>query len=544
MKERRTILFLKSLTLQNFATFKNQTISFSEGLNTIIGETGSGKSLILDALQMVFGGKAERKFIRKDEEFASIEAIFLANDESIIKFCDEIGHPVVDDEVIIKRIISNNGKTRSFINYQQCSTNTLLDFSREYVDLVGQFENQKLLSEEYQLKLLDSYANSNDLLNDYLKHYQQLEILKKNVAQLAEKNLEREQRQDYLKFQIDEIVAISPSLEEEEELAKKKNKVFAQQKISEKNKEILEVLSNGEHFNVCSGVKRILNIMEHNDDIYDRELVECILAISNELDDISYSLSAMSTESSEDEIAEVMNRLEDYQKLKRKFGKNVEEILKNLRQYQDELNDLQSIDDNIQGIQAKIYFHETEAKKIAAELHLTRLNAAKELSHELTIRIRNLLMDSATSDIRIQKIEKLNNYGSTSLSLMAETNKGEGFYRVKDIASGGELSRILLALRTILSEKDSISIFLFDEIDTGIGGKTALRIGASLKDVSTNSQVIAITHLPQIANYADKLVVVQKFTDEINGETRTISEVCEIVGDEKQKFIKEMNPIN
>ncbi|NOT79439.1 MAG: AAA family ATPase [Bacteriovoracaceae bacterium] len=541
MKTNET-LYLKSLNLQNFATFENQVINFDIKFNVIVGETGSGKSLILDALQIIFGARADKKLIRKNAEFASIEAVFSSNDSSIKKYFHDIGHPFEGDEVVVKRIIFANESSKSYLNFQSCSVSLLNAFAKRFVDLVGQFENQKLLSEDYQLILLDSYAGLDKDIHDYQVIYHQLFNFKKDLQELIqEKNL-RAQREDYIRFQLEELEKLSPSIEDEIELQKKKDLVLNVEKRQQVLGSIASTISDDD-VNLVDLIKSCLNRADKSNGIVSEEIMAKLYEVKALLEDVSYDLSKDLNATPEDEnIDEIIDRLDTYQRLKRKFGGSTEEMIRTFTEFRGELNSFYMVDDKISLISKKIAEIESRCISFAEELHNVRITRAHALSQELTIKVQDLKMTGATLKFIVHKNDNLSNKGISKIEFIAETNPGEGFFKVKEIASGGELSRILLAVRQILSSNDTISVFLFDEIDTGIGGETAISIGKSLQSVASYSQVLAITHLPQIASFATQIINVSKTTKIIDEQPRTVSIIEQAKGSEREVFIRAMNP--
>ncbi|MFZ4712994.1 MAG: DNA repair protein RecN [Bacteriovoracaceae bacterium] len=537
-------LVLKALTLHNFATFDNGQIHFDPGFNAIIGETGSGKSLILEALQLILGSRADKKLVRKDSEFSSIEASFSFVDDEIKTYFEEIGFPVENNEILIKRLIYKDGLSKSFLNYQSCSLATLTQVSKRFVDLVGQFENQKLLSETYQLSLLDHYAGLKKELSNYQSSYLEFGKTKNNIEQLLVQGSLREQRIDFLKFQKDEIEKLNPSEEDEKNLS--------QEKFSYQNKEqkqlclgtILGLLSdNHDGKDALTFLKSARQIMDRNSKILNPQYLIDISDAILKIEELSFSCQKeLEEESTEFDIDLIMEKLDLYNRIKKKFGPTIAHVKAQYQSMDEELNQLLHLEENLEDLHKKMDLLHTQSKKFALTLHQKREIAAAALSSELTQLVRNLKMKGSTLKIQTELLNELGNSGLTGLKFIAETNPGEGYFKIKDIASGGELSRILLALRQVLASKDSISVFLFDEIDTGMGGETALCIGKSLKEVSINSQVIAITHLPQIAVHADKLILVSK--DTIKDQKRTVSRVSEVVGENRAKEISAMVPLN
>ena len=533
--------YLKKLIIQNFATFKSQSIQFRPGFNAIIGETGSGKSLVLDALQLILGARADKKVVRKDTEFSLIEASFYCIDPEIIQFLESEGFPIEGKELIIKRLIYKNGTTKNYINHLACTASFLAIFSRRYIDIVGQFENQKLLSESYQLSLLDHYGKISIELISYqkqLQHYKEKQLRLKNLEQ---SKTQREQRLDYLGFQLQEIEKLNPSSQDEEDLLKKKNLLINFEKISKISFQVKEIFEGDEgQPGLLSQLKKLNTIVVKN-----KEFLESNIFEVSEIDDkLHHLFSNISKKLDHDvdpqELEGVIERLDFYQKLKKKFGGSSESILQSQVEFLKERDDLQVLDFNLEEIKTELVSIKADLLKKSQDLHQKRVKNALRLSRELTDRIQSLKMTGATIRLDLEELPEFNESGISRANFVAETNPGEGFFKVKDIASGGELSRILLAVRQILSTYDSISIFLFDEIDTGIGGETANCIGKALCQVAINGQVIAITHLPQIAQFADLLVIVQKDVQSEEQHSRTESSVKEISGKLLQKEVRLM----
>lgn len=541
MKTNET-LYLKSLNLQNFATFENQVINFDPKFNAIVGETGSGKSLILDALQMIFGGRTDKKLIRKHADFATIEAIFYSECNEIKKYFNEIGHPFEGNEIIVKRIIYPIENSKSFLNFQSCSATTLSSFSKRFIDLVGQFENQKLLSEDYQLVLLDSFSEITDDIHDYQNLYSQLSSSKKELEKLIEEKNLRAQKEDYIKFQIEELEKLSPSMEDEIELQRKKEMISNVEKRQQTLTTLSQIVSDDE-INLLNMVKSCLNKAEKSGGIVSEDITSKFYEIKALLEDVSFDLSKdLDFSNDQENLEEIIDRLDNYHRLKRKFGGTTESMLAIYDEFKTELSSFSEVDDKIAVLDQKISQLQVRCETFALELHNIRVKNAQNLSAELSSKVRELKMNGATLKINVLKAENLSNKGFSKVEFIAETNPGEGFFKVKEIASGGELSRILLAVRQILSSNDTISVFLFDEIDTGIGGETALSIGKSLNNVALHSQVLAITHLPQIASFATQIVNVSKTTLVVDEQPRTVSIIDLAYGQQRDAIIKSMNP--
>lgn len=532
---------LKNLIIQNFATFKNQNIRFRPGLNAIIGETGSGKSLVLDALQLILGGRADKKIVRRETDFALIEASFTCHDDKVKSFLESEGFPLEGSEIVIKRLIYKNGTTKTYINHLSCTVSFLSSFARKFIDLVGQFENQKLLSESYRLHLVDHYAKQLDQVHLFQEEIRYFRALKKEQEELVQSKSQREQRLDYLNFQLQEIEKLNPSSQDEEDLLKKKNILMNLEKTQKFCFQVKECFEGGEgQTGILGQLKFISHIFHKNPDLF-QDQVESLSDVDDRLHTLLSEIEKkLNFEADPGEIDGVLDRLDVYQKLKKKFGGSVEAILQTQVDFLKEKSLLEGLETNFEELDQKMNASQKKLTGLATGLHKTRVSFAKKLSASLTEKVRELKMNGATIKLDLEVMDEMTETGHTRVHFLAETNPGEGFFKIKDVASGGELSRILLSLRQILSSHDSISIFLFDEIDTGIGGETANCIGKALSEVAAHGQVIAITHLPQIAQFAESLIVVQKDIQASDKEARTESTVKEVIGKMIMKEVKLM----
>tara|TARA_R110002072_G_scaffold288917_1_gene455513 strand:- start:195327 stop:196946 length:1620 start_codon:yes stop_codon:yes gene_type:complete len=530
-------LILNSITVKNFATFENQTIEFDNKYNAIAGETGSGKSLILDAFQFLLGQRADKKVVRKNSNSAVIEGIFSCYDQNILNYFEEIGYPVFDNQIIIKRIISNSGQSKSSLNDLSCSLATLTNFSKRYIDLVGQFENQKLLSPNYQLKLLDTYGDHLDLLGKYEESYNTLQGLYQKKVSLEANLSQREQRLDYINFQLEQLNSLDLDVDVEKSLIQAKHSYLN----AEKKNALIQNLNNIFTESDTSIVNQLNNAQKlaaNNSNLIKEEITNKIEEAKNYIEDLSYELTNIDRDDlSEEDFNTVIDELDVFQKLKRKFNVETSELVEIKSSFEKEQAELMNIDNELSEINNSISSIENDCWTQANKLHDLREKCSQKLSKEITNGVQALNMNGATIRYGVVKSETLTKYGSSIASITAETNPGEGFFNLKDIASGGELSRVLLTLRRVVSKTDSISIFFFDEIDTGIGGETAKKIAQMLKTVSGKSQVIAITHLPQLASVADVLIVVAKETIQDGKKTRTFSKVSKLSGKEQDSYV-------
>ncbi len=534
--------YLKDLTIQNFATFKNQSIQFGLGLNALIGETGSGKSLILDALQLLLGARADKKVVRRETDYSLLAATFECHDQNVIAWLEAEGFPCENNEITIKRMIYKNGSSKAYINHLSCSLHNLGSFARKCIDLVGQFENQKLLSEGYQLYLLDHFAKILDERNNYNAVLNQYNEIKNKKEILIEQKQMREQRLDYLEFQLQEIDKLAPTPEDEELLLQKKAILVNYEKHLKLAYQFMSLLDGeDESQGILPALRQLRSLMlKNNEFIQNKEIL--ITQSEDHLMDLKNHLEQyVNLEHDPEELEKVIERLDTYQRLKRKFGGTVDHIMQSAVDFRREKQSLQELDIDLSEMEIKSKELLIDLHAKAKSLHKKRVKASLDLANKLTERIQRLRMTGAEVQITVEEVDELQEWGKSRVYFKAQTNPGEGFYRIKDIASGGELSRILLAVRQILSAYDSISIFLFDEIDTGVGGETAITIGEALNEVALHGQVIAITHLPQIAQFADKMIIVQKEIYHEGEITRTESSVREVLGKLMKKELQAMH---
>jgi DNA repair protein RecN (Recombination protein N) len=531
-------LFLESLNLRNFATFENQEIDFNEYFNGIVGETGSGKSLILDAFQLLLGARADKKLVRKGSECAIIEGSFKLRNQNLLHYFDQIGFPPEEEsQIVIKRIIYSSGKSKSFLNHMSCPLSVLSNFSKTFVDMVGQFENQKLSNSDYQLQLLDQFSKNEKTLLSYQKDFDLYSKLLDEAQSLEIQLREKRQREDYLKFQLNELSELSPSKEREDHLIQLKHQLLNREALTQNIEELKSLSSEGET-NILDMLKSAQKISNKISSVFSAETITQLNDAISLFEDFSYSLSKHDFENDEElSLDEIIEELDRYQKAKRKFNCESDELETIYQDIEKELGGLKELEMKLSSLKNDLNKREGTLHEAASLLHAARLKGKDDLEKQIGTGLNELNMEGATFNIQVQKLETLNPTGFTRVDFLAETNPGEGFYKIKEIASGGELSRILLCLRQIVASDDSINIFFFDEIDTGIGGETALKIAKALKKVSSKSQVLAITHLPQIAKEVDEIIFVAKKSFMKDKEQRTISYVENKKGKARKEVI-------
>ena len=532
-------LHFKEIRLKNFATFEDQTFKFNSSFNCIIGETGSGKSLVAEALQIILGARGDRSYIRKNTDFCVLEAELHCKDDSVKSYLEDKGYPFENDSIYIKRIINSDSPNKSFINGSYCSSTILRDFSRRHIDLVGQFQNQKLLSSNYQLKLLDFFVDFK-LLKNYSSKYEELVSLKEKLEETKLAFAEISEQKDFIEYQVNELSQVLSLIEEEENLLKQKEDIIENQNKSKVEQQINELISSEQ------GLENNLNLLEKLLSSYPdlhNQFAENFNSFKSFLTDLSYSISKNMGEYNEEDLDKVLDSLDKIQKLKRKHNCTTEELQGKYQALNSKLDLAKDFELNIIKIQDSIKDIENSCFTIADKIHTQRAKVSKNISDKLNTHLQNLNMKGCQINIKLTKGESLSSRGISSLKFLIQTNLGEGFHELSKTASGGELSRVLLCFRQVIASKDSISVFFFDEIDTGIGGQTALKIGAALADIAEKSQVIAITHLPQIAQYTNLLIDVHKTQKKEKKEVRTISQIKTYKDSELNQKVREMIPL-
>ncbi|BDH62054.1 DNA repair protein RecN [Lysinibacillus sp. PLM2] len=533
---------LTELSIRNFAIIDELSLSFSEGLTVLTGETGAGKSIIIDAVHLLAGGRASQDFIRHGANKAELMGLFQITNENqaIYEKLQEIGIEIEEDSVILQRDINEKGKSICRINGKLVPLSILREVGGKLVDIHGQHENQELMDEKQHIRLLDYYA-SNDITSvkeKYLYAYQTYRQLKKELAQLNIDEKRTNQRIDLYQFQIREIEEAKLQIGEEEALTEERRKLLNFNKIFERANLAYEAIS-GE----MKGLDLIGDAMGALDDIVelDNEFKDAQEAVSSSfysLQDAAHQIKSVidDLEFHPERLNEVEHRLAQYQMLKRKYGADVEEILTYYEKIKDELDQLLNRDEAIRKTELKLKAHEEQLEKLAQELTTIRKKNAIQLSESIMNQLRDLHMEKAKFIVNFDTYGHYESDGKDIVSFFISTNVGEPPKSLPKIASGGELSRIMLALKTIFSSADGVTSIIFDEVDTGVSGRVAQAIAEKIAAISNHSQVLCITHLPQVAAMADQHFLIRKEVD----QNRTYTTVSNINMDERAEEISRM----
>ena len=517
---------LKEIRIQNFAIIENLAVSFESGLNVMTGETGAGKSIIIDALNLLLGERADTDSIRTGETTALVEGLFQISNEDTLAMVQEIGIETTDGELHIKRQISNSGKNRCFLNDSQITVSTLSKIGNRLVDLHGQHDHQTLLHPEIHVDLLDLFGKSKQNCDAFVKEFEEYQNLVKTLQSLNTDEKERLQREEFLNFQISEIDAANLSENEEEELKTEKNKLLHSEKIRSALQQS-QALMSGQNGSILESLRQILKDLEPLLEV-DKELkipFQRSQSAFYELEEVDDALRThdRSLDFNPEKLEETEDRLAEINGIKRKYGNNISEILSKCEQFVAELEQLAGNEENLKKLANEIKKKEKIISKLAIELADKREAGAKSLKQGVEKELKELHMSgvrfgvdfnyptNSEGFVEYRKVKmKPTSVGLGALEFLFSPNAGEDLRPLAKIASGGELSRIMLALKSILNKQDTVPVMIFDEVDTGIGGRVAEKVGEKLKKVSKNKQVFCITHLPQIAGMASTHYRVEK----------------------------------
>ncbi len=531
---------IENLEIRNFALIESLSIDLHPGFNVITGETGSGKSIILGALNLLLGEKADALSLRSGAPSLSVSAVFsIPEGHEILSWLADRGIEVDPDEreVVVRRIVKENGRSQIRIHDILCTREELRFFSDSLIDMHGQGEHQSLLSQENQRKILDSYAENAELIARTRLLAGKVASIRTEIENTREKSAEAQRNRDYLEFALTEIekAAINDPLEDED-LKSKISRAGQVRNIYEDVNFTVEFLKNSrrELYNASSALGKAVKIDSALD-----SFVERLSSALIETEDISESLQEYlgSVTFSEAELDEMQARLATLQKMKRKYGSTLASVLEFAGKAREDLSLADGLDERLHDLEVSLAAAVAEYTDAARALTDSRSAAAATLQKDIERTLRELGMPSAVFRIDIQTdAERIQANGRDSVSFLFCANPGEDMKSLKNASSGGELSRIMLAIKTVLSASDSIQTQVFDEIDTGIGGSVAHSLASCIRRLAEKKQVLCVTHLASLAAAADSQFVVSK---EVR-EGRTYTTVREVSGDERVAEIARM----
>ena len=534
---------LQTIKIKNFALIEQAEIPFGEGLNILSGETGAGKSIILGAISLLLGGRASSDVIRSGADEAVVEGLFSIEALPWLKErLREVGFESSEGELLIKRIVHKSGKNRIFINGELATLNMLVEVCEDLVDLCGQHEHQSLFKSSVQMALLDRFASLDPQVQKARNQFKLAIQLRDEWDGLKRKEDERVQRLEFIRFQIQELSDANLKSGEDEALhAEKKLLQSSEQRMSLAN-QIDRALDGeeGAHLAVklaISKAKALLQVDEQTNELY--AALERGLAEVEEASRLARNYLGQSDLSPE-RLEEVQERLSLITNLKRKYGQTVDDIIAHHAKLSEELDLLTHLSTRLDGLETEYQKEKDLAIKLGKDLFQKRKKGAEAFSKAVSKELKELRMSDATLEISLHFQNDITQWGSdsvgTEINLMVGTNLGEEKKPIQKIVSGGELSRIMLALRRVIADKGGIGVYLFDEIDAGLGGQTAFTVGKKLKSVASYNQVICITHVPQVACFADHHLSISKTTQ----KGRTVTEVKELTLEGRREEIARM----
>ena len=530
---------LRELKIENLAIIDELDIEFEKGFIVLTGETGAGKSIILSGINLLIGEKASVDMIRDGEENLVAQGVFDVDEEQKKKL-EAMGIDIDGDEIIIRRSYSRSGKARAFINNVRITLADLKEIASTLVDIVGQHSHQMLLNKNNHIKLLDSFLSKDEKdlkenLVTLLSQYREINTKIENIEREKKETLEKK---EFYEYQLEEIEKLKLKDGEDEILEAEYKRVFNAEKIREKVYESLEYLKDDD-----SALSLITNSIKNIEYLgkYDERYIELAKRMenayyeledcANEIEDISKGIDV--TESDLDKIAGRMNTLK---RIKEKYKRTLPELIAYREDLKEKLSDIDSGDFKTRELKQELAKIKSEYDKLAEKLSNSRKEIAVKIENELLNELKFLNMEDANLKVQINKIEKMTNDGYDEVEFFISTNVGQDLKPLSKIASGGEVSRVMLALKVIFSKVDNIPILIFDEIDTGIGGETVRKIALKLKEIGENTQIISITHSPVIASKASQQFYIEKYVE----NSKTISRVKKLSPDERIKEIGRM----
>ncbi|MBJ6751149.1 DNA repair protein RecN [Geomonas anaerohicana] len=529
---------LRELQITNLAIIDKLHVEFSPGLNILTGETGAGKSIIIDAVNLILGGRGSADLIRAGAKEASVEAVFdLSGREALLEALATAGIEC-DGELLVRRVVAAGGKSRVFIGGGLATTSLLSEICRNLINIYGQHDAQSLLKTEQHLLLLDGYCGAISLRADFAARFEQCQAAKHELQALEAGEREAARRLDLLAFQSNEIAEAKLTAGEEEELAEERARLAHSEKLMGASQGAFDALYGGEAtlLGTLSGI--IAGVADAGRiDPALTPVTETLEAAYAQLEDASLTLRdyAARVESDPARLEEIEDRLDAIGRLKKKYGASIEEILEYQRQVDQELSVLSNIEGVRSELQQRIAQLEQELATLGAKLTKARQDGAKKLKQGMEHELGELAMKHAVFETSFEQSAEAKSYGFERAEFLFSPNPGEPPKPLAKIASGGELSRLMLALKQLHPDSE-VPTLIFDEVDTGIGGATSALVGEKLKRVAREQQVLAITHLPQVAAFADQHLKVEKKV--ADGRTATGVELLE--GEERVAEVARM----
>jgi len=510
---------LTLLRIKNIALIDELAIEFGAGLNLLTGETGSGKSIIVDSLGALTGARISNDLIKEGQRSASIEGLFtFAGDRDLLQILDESGIEIEQtNELIVRRELSTTGKNRIFINGQLVTQNLLKRIGAFLVDIHGQGEQAAIYDVDTHISILDDIAGVNQLKKKVAEAFSRMANIRSELAALQRDSAEKLQLVDVLRFQTDEIDSVKLRVGEDVELEDEKRRLNNVEKLTALSDEAFSLLyddQNSTSVTLEKANRKIGELAEFDPKFH--QYSEGISAARAVIDDLAAAVRDLSShlEFSPERLEEIEDRLAAISRLKRKYGGTIESVIEHLRTSEDRLQNIETAEFRENELKQNLSARRAEYLELAHELHAARVAAAKRFERQIEQDLKAVSLEKAQFEVRIEKRDSDDSHftenGFDQVEFYFTANPGESPKSLARVASGGEASRLMLILKTVAKTSGIVKTIVFDEIDVGIGGRVSEAVGRKLKGLSASQQVLCVTHQPQIASLADRHFVVEK----------------------------------
>ena len=530
---------LSLLHIENIAVIEQADISFDKGFNVLTGETGAGKSIVIDAISAILGQRAYRDMIRTGANKASVRAVFTR--VPMLSWFAENGVEY-DEETVIQRDIFMDGKNVCRVNGVLVTVAILHKLGVQLINIHGQHDSATLFDEENHLRFLDAFADNGDLRADYQEKFAAVSALRREIDRMTMDEGEKLRRMETLKYQVAEIEKADLKSGEDEELEQRRKLLQNSEKLSQGLEEATEALLGGDENDgaaalLAQAAYSLSRIARYSDDYtaFQERLTDLKYQVQDIADEVRDSLDELCY--SADELERIESRLDVIHRLRRKYGADCHEILAYLDKAQKELDEIEFADDRVEQLKKKLAKQEKEAWDAALLLRKNRQEQGKILADKILSELAQLDMPRVQFQCRFRETE-LGAEGADGVAFYLSANAGEDLKPLSKVASGGELARIMLSMKNVLAEKDAVDTLIFDEVDTGVSGRAAQRIAEKLRSLAKHKQVLCVTHLPQLAALADTHMLIAK--SERDGRTFTtvtpldkqgrVNELARIIG--------------
>jgi DNA repair protein RecN (Recombination protein N) len=523
---------LMSLTIHNLAVIETATVHFERGFHVLTGETGAGKSMIIDALSIIAGGRGSQDMIRNGADKAVVECLFDPPvDHPVWAIFEQLGIAYEpDDQIVIRRELNTAGKSIARVNQQLVNISTLKQIGEWLINIHGQHEHQSLLKTEHHIELVDSFAKHElePILQRYKESYQAHRLLKKQLDELRQQSQQKLQMIDIHRFQLEEIDAAKLTASEDFKLEEDRLRLANAEKLFQAVNDSYEAIyDNQAALSKLNKATHALGMIEQFDEPTLKPLLEQLQGAYYQVEDAAFQLRDYrdNIEFNPQLLDRIEKRLDLIHGLKRKYGESVDVIIARGEEIRSQLMILDDFDGAVERMETEVDALYRQALQYANQLTQIRKSHAEQLAKEIVNQLKDLQMEKTTFEVKVEPTDKLDLNGQDEVEFLFSANPGEPLKSLSKIASGGELSRVMLALKTIFAKLEKIPVLVFDEVDTGVSGRAAQAIAEKLAWIASSCQVFSITHLPQVACMADVHFLISKSTE----NSRTFTQVTSLL---------------